>query len=512
MKELSNIDYIETNFKVKSKAKKGAISHLITMKLWSIQRFYLSNRTIRNIVLKPRQVGFSTCELAGNSHILFTTPYQDMIVVTHDQETSEFLLTTIDRFYLNLPKDMRPKRDWNSGSRMRFPILDSYLYIDSAKSDNIGVGHGLNRAHLSEVAKWPPKKAGQLWADITQTIPMEGYITAESTPQGRGGLFYELYQDAKKGINGFTPFFFPWWLEDEYVSDPETQMTPQKAEIVANILNQGVPEFLRDEQNLANNNKLSPEQLAFRRLKLGEIKIMFFQEYPENDIDCWLTSDLSVVDPSIIRTYNTMVRHGRTEGSATFWEDVVGGRRYIMGVDVAAGYAKGDFSVASVLDTRSMKYVARIRGRIPPDLFGEEVYRLGKRYNEALIGVERTGHGHSVIRVLLEKEYPNIYYHIDYDEMQKRVTNEPGWKTTVKTKPMMVSDLLAAMRANDLVSYSENFLEEAANLVWEGQQKVKPIAGGFDDEWDAVSIAVQLREQTPIIEEMRASIQSYARV
>ena len=871
--ELDNpISYIENNFMVISKAGEGAISKLVPMKLWPIQRYYIENRTNRNIILKPRQVGLSTCELAANGHIIFTVPYQNMIVVTHDQETSEFLLQTFNRFYRNLRKEIRPVTDWKSGSRMRFPVLDSYIYIDSAKSDNIGVGHGLNRAHLclhpdtkiqllngylkaisdvisgditfskksgqpveikhtvmrpytgklckitfygnpstplictpehqvvgqthgshkggdgegwieaqnckwigtpireikasiksipfykytagnerkhikagdikldydfgwliglfyaegsfkgggltyslspketdyenriirfcdkfgwgtdtrifdthgfigerlvegstmnviiystslenvfdnimgkekvipdwfwkchesflngvidgyvagdghcikkdkrhnitsvrpyilyqirdlilsvrhqysgigysdarkawwliypmqpcfdsqfykdgsyqyikfqkvykqpyvfvkvkkrefidyegfvydletkgsyrtpsgiihnSELPKWPPKRADQLWADITQTVPIKGIITAEATPQGRGGLFYDLYFDAKKGTNGFTPFFFPWWWEEEYIAEPERYMTPQKAEQVANILNQPLPNFLRDEQALANQNNLSPQQLAFRRMKIGEIKIMFFQEYAENDIDCWLTSDISVVDPSIIRTYNTMTRPGRTEGNVTIWEDVIGGRKYIIGVDVAAGYARGDFSVASVLESRTLKYVARLRGRIPPDLFAEELYRLGMKYNTALIGVERIGHGHSVIRTLLEKDYSNIYYHVDYDEMLKQVQNEPGWKTSLKTKPVMVTDLLASMRATDLVSYSENLLVEAAGLTWEGQQKVKPSPGGFDDEWDAVSIALQLREQMPIIEDRRPVAVQYAKV
>ena len=116
-----------------------------------------------------------------------------------------------------------------------------------------------------------------------------------------------------------------------------------------------------------------------------------------------------------------------------------------------------------------------------------------------------------MLKVMLEKEYPNLYYYVDYDEVQHTILNEPGWKTTVRTKPMMITGLLAAFRAGDLISWSENLLNEASGLVWEGEKKVKVSGGGHDDEWDALSIALQVREQTPIIEDVRAPVTYYAR-
>lgn len=40
-------------------------------------------------------------------------------------------------------------------------------------------------------------------------------------------------------------------------------------------------------------------------------------------------------------------------------------------------------------------------------------------------------------------------------------------------------------------------MDEASGVYWEGS-KIKKSAGGFDDELDAVSIALMVREQTPI--------------
>ena len=61
--------------------------------------------------------------------------------------------------------------------------------------------------------------------------------------------------------------------------------------------------------------------------------------------------------------------------------------------------------------------------------------------------------------------------------------------------------MIAAFDSQDLISWSENLLIEAGGLVWEGgtDSSVKTTSGGNDDEWDAVSIALQVREVTPII-------------
>jgi len=495
------VKYIEENFKVIDKE-----DNLIPVRLYKAQKHYIENRGNRNVCLKGRQMGFSTGVLCDNSHALFTMPYQRQTLITHDSETSEFLFQNVQRFYRNLPQNvgksakmMRPAHDWKSGTRMRFPVVDSYIYIDSAKSDSVGAGHTINRCHLSELAKYPEKKGRQLWADITQTVPKKGIITAESTPQGRAGIFYEIYTDAKNGVNGFTPFFYPWWWDVGYYEDPVKHITAETTENCADILGQSVESFLKEEKQMAETFELSPGQLAFRRWKIAEIKLLFFQEYPENDIDCWLSNEMSVIDGSDLRPYYPETKTGETHGDWTVWKGAVGGRKYIIGADTASGTAK-DFSVAVVLDARTLEYVARIRGKINTDQFGEDLTRLGETYNNALIAVERANHGHSVLKVLLEKGYDNLYYHVDYDETTRVNVSDAGWKTTTKTKPLMVNGMIAAFRSRDLISYSENLLMEASSLVWEGgvDSRVKTVAGGFDDEFDAMAIAIQVRESTPV--------------
>mgnify|MGYP001583286105 CR=1 FL=1 len=496
MEELKDpLLYIPKFLKVLTKADEHNLSDLVPMKLWRIQEHFLKHKTKRNIAVKPRQVGFSTIVLADNSHALFTQPYHRMTVIAQDEETAEFLLSTIHRFYNNLPEGLRPSADLQAAHRLKLGNMDSYIYIDSARSDSIGIGHGLTRVHLSEVSRWPEKKAVQLFADISQTVPAGGEITIEAKPQGRAGLFFRLYGAAKRGEINYTPFFYPWWWDEGY-----KRPRPVKGLFIA------TPE----EQQLINNFQLIPEQIMFRREKISELGDLFYQEYPENDVDCWLSNDMSVFDGASIRKYMQEIQSGKAEGSLTIWKDAIGGEKYVIGVDMAGGHEKGDWSVASVLRCRNNEYVARLRAKEPPDLFAQELLRLGARY-DAEIGVEREGHGHTVLHILLENNYSKIYYHQDYDSFTGNMVSDPGWKTSGKTKPIMIDTMVAALRSGDLVSYSENFLVEASGYMWD-EKKTKKQPGGYDDELDALMIALQMREISPIISEKRYTPISYARL
>ena len=484
--------YIPKFFKILTKPDQRAQSQLVPMTLLPVQQHYISNRTNRDIILKARQLGLSSGVMAANSHKIFTEHYNKMAIITHSQETSEFLLQTVQRFHRNLPDELRPEVSWLSSERIRFPGLDSLIYIDSAESKSIGFGQTLNIAHLSELSRWPEFKSNDLFAGITQTLSEGAFLTIESTPRGRRGLFYRLYEAAKRGDLDYKTFFYPWWWDIEY-----------KRPIKGNI------GYSKEEQLLVDAKKLSPEQIMFRREKIAELGDLFYQEYPENEVDCWLSSDISVFDGMAIRRYLQQVQSGRAEGALAIWKDVIGGEKYVIGVDVAGGHEKGDFSVASVLRTRTNEYVARIRARIAPDLFAQEVLRLGHRYNDAQIGVERTMHGHTVLHILLQANYPNLYYHQDYDSFTQLMSTQVGWITTGKTKPIMVDTMSAAIRSGDIILWSENLLDEASGYIWEGQ-KAKKSPGAFDDELDAFMIALQLRELMPITETQRYKTVSYA--
>lgn len=462
------------------------MSHLVPMKLKPAQIHYARNRTHRDIVVKARQVYFSTGALALNMHSAFTNPYTKVTLIAHKGDSAAILLQTAHRFYNNLPKEMQPEKDWSSASWMKFPILDSFIHIDSAESKEIGRSETGNYAHLSEVAFYPSGRAKELYAGLDGSIPKGGFILLESTPRGRGGFFYDMYHAAKEGRNGYKPFFYPWWYEPDYFLPLEEPIT-----------------LTEEEKNLVDTFKLTKEQINWRRYKISLLNELFFQEYPENDIDCWIMSDVAVFDGVAIREALRRIQEPvLIENNLLIWKRPIGGLRYIIGVDVGAGLPQSDPSVAVVLNSRTCEHVATLRGRIPTDLFAEQIMRLGRQYNDALLAVERNNHGHTVLQTILQSSYPNIYRHRDYHESLTPVLDQPGWVTSGLTRPIMIDTFGTALKSGDFITYSKNLLNEASSFIYVSQtgKQDKPQAapGQTDDELMAAMIALAVRQSAPI--------------
>src|SRR5882724_9431643 len=77
----------------------------------------------------------------------------------------------------------------------------------------------LTDIHASEVAFWPD--AESLMTGMLGALTQDGEIWLESTANGMGGYFWELYQQLVKQLDaGIEPsyqlHFFPWTVAQEY--------------------------------------------------------------------------------------------------------------------------------------------------------------------------------------------------------------------------------------------------------------------------------------------------------
>ncbi len=146
--------------------------------------------------------------------------------------------------------------------------------------------------------------------------------------------------------------------------------------------------------------------------------------------------------------------------------------RFGLGADTAGGVGL-DSSTDVVIDFTPIpaRVVATFKSNtIQPDVFGFEIINHGKRFGECIIGVENNKYD-SVIRVLKEKDYPNIYF-TEVDETRAGLapkTRYYGWNTNSATKYTMLTELKTAVEdgllelsdpdlINELRSYSRDDL------------------------------------------------------
>jgi hypothetical protein len=130
-----------------------------------------------------------------------------------------------------------------------------------------------------------------------------------------------------------------------------------------------------------------------------------------------------------------------------------------------------------MIETRSRALVCAWNGRYDPTLWGQMCSRIGLYYNEALLAFEThpSQHGLSACLSAREQGYGNLYRRQQQGMVTMRITEELGFATTYKTKPLIIDRVRIALREQYeipsevlLRQLLEAKLDEAAQVVFDG--------------------------------------------
>lgn len=200
----------------------------VKFKMNRAQRRFVERLWHRNIILKARQLGFTTliCIL-WLDYALFNADARCGIIA-QDKESAEAIFRDKVRFaYENLPESLRRaiplKRD--SASELLFANNSSIRVATSMRSGTI---HRLHVSEFGKICAKYPDKAAEVVTGSLPTVPTDGIVIIESTAEGRDGAFYDMTQLAqakhlqqhKLGPKDFRFHFYPWWEAPEYDIDP----------------------------------------------------------------------------------------------------------------------------------------------------------------------------------------------------------------------------------------------------------------------------------------------------
>jgi hypothetical protein len=281
-----------------------------------------------------------------------------------------------------------------------------------------------------------------------------------------GSFYHDLWVQAKGRQNAYATHFYTWWQDPAYqlAGDPLTDVTDE-------------------ERQLVEARGLKHDQLRWRRAKMRDLRDRFPQEYPEDDVTCFLASGRCVFEmqalmaaqqriagepePELLAQLQDEAGNAVTVSPArlSIWRHPEPDHTYVIGADVGEGLAHGDASAACVIDRESGEQVAELHGRVSPERFARLLDALGRHYHQAELAVERNNHGHSVLNTLFHvTSYPALYHHADYDQAGQH-RQELGWPTDQKTKPIMVDDFTAAVAGGHLLIHSSGLVDECFSFV-----------------------------------------------
>jgi hypothetical protein len=117
--------------------------------------------------------------------------------------------------------------------------------------------------------------------------------------------------------------------------------------------------------------------------------------------------------------------------------------------------------------------VATLRARVTPAEFARWVYLLALAYGEALVVVERNGHGGTVLHVLHEElHYPHLWHD---------AAGKMGWWTGPANRLPAIDDLADALLQAQFLSPDPVFASECRTFVRKKTGKVEHENGCHDD-------------------------------
>ena len=151
----------------------------------------------------------------------------------------------------------------------------------------------------------------------------------------------------------------------------------------------------------------------------------------------------------------------------------------------------GDFSSATVLDDELVQ-VATIKCKLDVKYYGEELLKISKYYNQALLGVESNNQGLAVLQYL--RGYNNLYHRTTFDEETQKRTKKMCWRTDTKTKPMMISELAPMIRQHLVKVVDKETKSELMSYI-NNNGKFEAQSGSHDDLVIALALAVQMNKE-----------------
>ena len=150
--------WIESNLFLRDKDRR-----LIPFLFNWFQDHYYGYRTPFDVILKPRQLGFTTlvCGLFFADTLL--RPNTTSVMVAHDLESTKRIFRIVQLFWERVPDAVKRMAGTPSRSNRReffWPKLNSHFYVGTAGSLSFGRGMTINNVHASELAFWPrPEEA-----------------------------------------------------------------------------------------------------------------------------------------------------------------------------------------------------------------------------------------------------------------------------------------------------------------------------------------------------------------
>lgn len=256
----------------------------ILFKMNRAQRQLLKEMSFRNIILKARQLGFTTfIQIFMLDMAVFHEDTQCAVIAQTEDVAEGIFREKLKYAFDGLPQAIRDQ----VSQKPKFRYNTTELFLSNGSGIRVSTsvrGGTLQYLHVSEfgkIAAKNPEKAREIVTGALNTLGAEQVAFIESTAEGQDGRFYNMCMNAmQKRDRGdkltaidWKFFFFPWWEEPTYTISPTGIELPEEFTRYFSTLKKEHGIALSDGQKAWYYKKQIDEQ--------GEDMKREFPSYPE---------------------------------------------------------------------------------------------------------------------------------------------------------------------------------------------------------------------------------------
>jgi hypothetical protein len=409
-----------------------------------------------NIVLKGRQLGFSTLVAGYALWLMIFHRDKSILVIATKQETAKNLVTKVQYMHKMLPIWLRGKLITENKLSLQFSNGSQIKAI--ARSKDAGRSEALSLLILDECAFID--NADTIWTAASSTLSTGGKAILISTPNGVGNFFHKMWLQSEEGISNFNPILLDWKVHpdrDQAWRDRQTEILGE-----AEAAQEHDASFI-----FSGNTVVKPEILEFYK-----------------------------------KTYVTEpIKKEGFDGNLWIWEYPKENKTYILAGDVARGDGD-DFSAFHIIDAESSVQVAEYKGKIPPKEFGNLMVATATMYNDALLIADNSTIGFASLQQVIDRQYKNLFYMSKDLQVVDVLTSNyrynkrdmvPGFTISSRTRPLIIAKLDEYMRQNSIILRSTRMLSELETFIWKNG-RAEALSNYHDDLTMALAIGLWVRD------------------
>lgn len=267
-------------YKIMVKAPDGEDNSVVPFIPNKAQRRLMARMHHRNIILKARQLGFTTLvAILWLDYALFNAD-QRCGIIAQDREAAEVIFRDkVKLAYERLPDFMRVSFPLERDSATELLFAHNNSSVRVATSMRSGTIHRLHVSEYGKICAKFPDKAKEVATGSLPAVPLDGVCIIESTAEGQEGDFYAKTQRAialgqagtKLTQKDFRMHFYAWWMEPGYRLDTDVAMHDKDREYFQTIEGETGTTLDRQQRNW---------YVATRDSEFGGDPEKMWQEYP----------------------------------------------------------------------------------------------------------------------------------------------------------------------------------------------------------------------------------------